>query len=336
MEKVLSNITKVINLPVWEKWLSLFGLTVLSWQTLCLGSFVYRHFIRPRRNLLKRYGEGSWVVVTGGTDGVGKAFCLEFARLGFNIVNISRNLQKLETTANDIKAVNPNVQVKSVKADFKDSFQPGFYDNIFEQIKDLDISVLINNIGITGDDYFLKFDDKFLVEYYGINCVSQVMMTHKLLPKLLARKNKGAIINLSSLSASRPHGFLMPYAPTKAFNDFFSRAIEQEYGDKLDIVSCIPGFMRTSMIGHGNLPGSIPVESFIKGLIDKLGYETRTPGTWFHEYFYHSLMARTEDYHASMNRKNLPRFLDMTIEARKKNNLTQPDATVTKTSPGEN
>lgn len=43
------------------------------------------------RNLKQRYGENSWVMVTGASDGIGKGFCEEFAKLGFNIVLVARN-----------------------------------------------------------------------------------------------------------------------------------------------------------------------------------------------------------------------------------------------------
>ena len=50
----------------------------------------------------ERYGENSWAVVTGSTDGIGKACAKHLARQGFNIVLISRNLQKLNNTAKEL------------------------------------------------------------------------------------------------------------------------------------------------------------------------------------------------------------------------------------------
>ena len=50
-----------------------------------------------------RYGKDSWAVVTGCTDGIGKALVLELASRGFNIVLISRNSEKLATVAKMIQ-----------------------------------------------------------------------------------------------------------------------------------------------------------------------------------------------------------------------------------------
>jgi 17beta-estradiol 17-dehydrogenase / very-long-chain 3-oxoacyl-CoA reductase len=53
----------------------------------------------------ERYGpKGSWAVVTGSTDGIGKAFAIELASRGFNIVLISRNIDKLNATAKEVQA----------------------------------------------------------------------------------------------------------------------------------------------------------------------------------------------------------------------------------------
>lgn len=50
-----------------------------------------------------RYGKDSWAVVTGASDGIGKATCFELARRGFNIVLVSRSLSKLNQVAEEIR-----------------------------------------------------------------------------------------------------------------------------------------------------------------------------------------------------------------------------------------
>lgn len=47
--------------------------------------------ILPEKNYKERYGDKTWVIVTGGSDGIGLGFCEEFADLGFNICMIARN-----------------------------------------------------------------------------------------------------------------------------------------------------------------------------------------------------------------------------------------------------
>ena len=82
--------------------------------TFAIGAFyVIRWFVRFAKTIQQiyfgtkvtpeRYGpKGSWAVVTGSTDGIGKAFAMELASRGFNIVLISRNIDKLNSTAKEV------------------------------------------------------------------------------------------------------------------------------------------------------------------------------------------------------------------------------------------
>jgi len=49
-----------------------------------------KYMIMPRNDLVKRYG-GGWALVTGASDGIGKAYCLELAKAGFNIILMARS-----------------------------------------------------------------------------------------------------------------------------------------------------------------------------------------------------------------------------------------------------
>jgi len=53
-----------------------------------------KYCLLPRKNLKSRYS-GGWAVITGASDGIGKAFAFELAKEGFNIVLIGRNAEKL-------------------------------------------------------------------------------------------------------------------------------------------------------------------------------------------------------------------------------------------------
>jgi 17beta-estradiol 17-dehydrogenase / very-long-chain 3-oxoacyl-CoA reductase len=73
---------------------------------------------------LKKYG--SWAVVTGCTDGIGKAYAENLAKKGLNIVLISRTLEKLQEQAKSIKE-KYKVETKVISADFTGKF---YYYNI--------------------------------------------------------------------------------------------------------------------------------------------------------------------------------------------------------------
>lgn len=109
--------------------------------------FVYRYFLRRKLDLLSRYGKGSYALVTGGTDGIGQEFCRQLAGLGFNLVIVSRNIDKLQNTRNRILRESQSVDIVLVQADFSYSYEKQFFCLIEKQIAKYDISILINNVG---------------------------------------------------------------------------------------------------------------------------------------------------------------------------------------------
>ena len=60
-------------------------------------------------NLTERYGEGSWVLITGASDGIGAEFCRQLAGKGFNLVLVSRTLEKLQAVEKEVKEACPGV-----------------------------------------------------------------------------------------------------------------------------------------------------------------------------------------------------------------------------------
>jgi 17beta-estradiol 17-dehydrogenase / very-long-chain 3-oxoacyl-CoA reductase len=73
------------------------------------------------------------------------------------------------------------------------------------------------------------------------------LMTHWLVPKMLKREKRSAIVNLSSVAGEYPLPFISVYSATKAYNDFFSQSIEMEYSQKIDILSVKPLYVESNM-----------------------------------------------------------------------------------------
>ena len=73
--------------------------------------FIHKHFLRTKLDLLQRYAGGkvgtAWAVVTGASDGIGAAYCVELARLGFNVALVSRTVAKMEKVEKMCKEANP-------------------------------------------------------------------------------------------------------------------------------------------------------------------------------------------------------------------------------------
>jgi len=237
------------------------------------------------RDLAARYGKGSWVVVTGASDGIGRGFCEEFAKDGFNLILISRTLQKLNKVAEELKKQYPHVQTKVIQADFVKSAEPGFFDNIMQQLQGLDISVLINNVGTDYSSPFADFPEEKLREILMLNVLPQAFLTRKLLNQLINRPKRSAIINLSSGLGMKPFPYVAPYSATKVYNDFLSRALAAE-NPNVDITCLRPGFVATPLAAwRPKNFWTITPNECARGLMNKLGLKRFTHGHWKHSIY---------------------------------------------------
>ena len=247
---------------------------------------IYRKFIRKPYDLLKRYGEKSYVIVTGATDGIGKEFCNQFAKLGFNLILVSRNIEKLKKVSEEFK-VKYSIDAKYIEFDFTKKTTMNEYISSFERnedINNIDISVLINNIGISQRELYSKYTLQQVADSINVNVVANSYLTHIFLNRFLKRNKQCAIISMSSYSGTMPLMLSSMYCSTKIFDDFLIRSIAAENkGKKIDFLSVRPLYVDTpSRAGHKKEFSPISSEQCVMGVMQDLGYDTVTNGHWRH------------------------------------------------------
>ena len=223
------------------------GLVVVARKILRSLQAIYRAFLRRRRNLLQRYGKNSWALVTGASDGIGQEFCRQLAKTGFNVILLARTEKKLIETANELKKINPNVNTKVVVADLSLASEDGFFEKIMEQVKDLDISVLINNAGIDVFDHFTELDPKYIKKMININCTALMLLTQQISKTMKKRTQRSGIINVSSGAVNLPMAYYSTYNGTKALVDYFTLSVADEFKN-IDFMSMKPYDVSTNMI----------------------------------------------------------------------------------------
>ncbi|XP_073510902.1 very-long-chain 3-oxoacyl-CoA reductase-like [Phyllobates terribilis] len=242
-------------------------------------------------------------VVTGATDGIGKSYALELARRGFDIVLISRTMEKLQKVALEIEKETGR-KTKIIQLDFTGGSE--IYPKVEKALKDLEIGVLVNNVGkifSTEENRFLEASNisKEIDDILNCNILSTVQMTRIVLPRMVQRvatQKKGLIINLSSAAGARPYPMLTMYGATKAFLNFFSRSLYTEYrSDGIIVQSVLPHFVSTSMTL--NVQPNILVKSsddFVREALNTVGYTHRTNGCLSHcvqSYFLDLILMET-------------------------------------------
>ncbi|KAL4225482.1 Inactive hydroxysteroid dehydrogenase-like protein 1 [Mactra antiquata] len=203
-----------------------------------------------------------------------------------NIVLISRNLDKLNKAAAVIEE-DYNVQTSCIAVDF--SVGRDTYDLIWSSIKDKEIGVLVNNVGVMYDhpQLFLDVPVDRLWQIVNINVAAATMMTHMILPQMIER-GRGAVVVISSGACSQITPQMTVYAGTKSFLDYFARALQYEYKNHGIIIQSLrPFYVNTKMTrysktltSHGFLVPS--AEIYAKHAVATLGCSGRTTGYWPH------------------------------------------------------
>nr|VZI01937.1 unnamed protein product [Spirometra erinaceieuropaei] len=233
---------------------------------------------------------GDWAIVTGGTDGIGKAFAEELAADGLNIFLISRTKEKLDTVAKELEE-KFNVKTKTFVADFS---MADFYDDLTTEISNLpSVACLVNNVGISqvcaGPTATCEFISTQSIEkLLCCNAVSTACMSRITLAKMFSQPLTGAqpcIINMGSVSGLFPRPYKSLYAGAKAFVHNFAASLAEEVRGRVRVLTLTPGFISTPHRGNPStnfFRPSAPV--FARSALDMLGVSSCCCGYLGHEF----------------------------------------------------
>jgi 17beta-estradiol 17-dehydrogenase / very-long-chain 3-oxoacyl-CoA reductase len=200
-----------------------------------VGSF-YKYFLRPSKDLKARYGDG-WAIVTGASDGIGKAFALELASRGFNVGLVARNQEKLDAVSKEIKQ-KYKVKTQTIVFDFNVTYTEEKVKELKDKLNTFNkVSLLVNNVGIGIKCLFGELEGQKMIDLINVNVVGLTMVTKILLPKLLDTEMKGGIINIGSGTTTFVYVGQNVYASTKSYVNKLSESLAEEYKEKLDVLT---------------------------------------------------------------------------------------------------
>lgn len=264
--------------------LATLGVLTLARAGFWLVSLVWSEFLRPGTKLGSRYGKGTWAVVTGASDGLGKCFSKEIAKQGLNVVLVSRTESKLKAVAEEIES-KYKVQTKIVVLDMANATRADLESKVGGAVKGLDVSLLINNVGLNVEYplVFHEFPDDKVDSIVHVNILVTTQLTKVLLPQLRSRKRAG-IIFLSSSSGTCPTAMLSVYGASKAYLDNFSQTLAVEYAPEgIDVLSFAPSLLHTPMTNKRkpDMMTPDPVKA-VRPALAKLGQQYKTNPYWVH------------------------------------------------------
>jgi 3-oxoacyl-[acyl-carrier protein] reductase len=185
-------------------------------------------------------------VVTGGSQGIGRAICLDFAKHGATVVACARNAEKLSTLADEAKKcefpgqIHPQPLDVSVRADVEAAI-----DGVVEQHGKVD--VLVNNAGITRDGLIMNMEDDQFDDVITTNLRSAFWLTRGV-SRHMVRARYGRIVNVTSVSGVMGNAGQANYAASKAGMIGLTKSVAKELGKRGITCNAIaPGFVATDM-----------------------------------------------------------------------------------------
>jgi retinol dehydrogenase-12 len=206
------------------------------------------------RYKLKMEKQEKIVLITGATEGVGKATATQLAAKGFKIVMMVRNKAKAEQTRKEILEKVPGASVEYIIADLTSFKQVRTAAKKFNDKYDR-LDVLINNAGLMYPEKTITEDGFELM--FEVNHLSHFLLTHLVLDKLKASK-QGRIINLSSdghrmakfdpanFNAEKRFGGISNYCFTKLCNVYFTYSMAEKLkGTNITVNALHPGVVRS-------------------------------------------------------------------------------------------
>ena len=191
-------------------------------------------------DFLAKYGP--WALVAGASEGLGEAFADRLAQRGLNLVLVARRENLLRTVAERIRQAY-RVEVRPVAADLAD---PELAARIANVTQDLEIGTLVYNAAHVPVGRFADTDPALLARAVDVNVKAPVTLTRCLLPAMCKRQ-RGAVILMSSVSGLQGMSRLATYAASKSFNTILAEGLWHELrgNDNVDVVACCAGAVPT-------------------------------------------------------------------------------------------
>ncbi len=215
---------------------------------------------------------GPWALVTGASDGIGRAIATELAREGFSLVLVARRCAALEELADQLKT-RFGVEARPFAADLASSTETARLD---VETRDLDIGLLVAAAGYGGSGPFVDASQDSELGMIDVNCRALAQSAQDFARRVAAR-GRGALVLMSSLVAFQGVPRAANYAATKAYVQTLAEGLAVELkGKGVDVLASAPGPVLSGFgarAGMKIVKGQFP-EEVARGTLRALGRRT--------------------------------------------------------------
>lgn len=188
-------------------------------------------------------GNMTYTLITGAGSGLGRAFAVECARMGRNLILFSLPGSGLQSLASDLRTEN-RINVQCFEFDLRQA--ESLKEHLLFVMEHFSINFLINNAGIGGTSSLTETPVERIDDIIQLNVRSTSLITRMMIPHLL-REPMSHILNVSSMAAFTPIAYKTVYPASKAFISSFSLGLREEFaGTGLSISVLYPGPIMTN------------------------------------------------------------------------------------------
>ena len=182
--------------------------------------------------------ESKKILITGASRGIGRDIALNSKEKGYKVLGTS-------TTNEGVSSLKEN-GIHGLQLDLNDKKSVESFNGLLTQ-EHSDITVLVNNAGITRDNIVLRMSEEEWMDVLNVNLNGAFKVTKTVL-KFMLKKRWGRILNITSTSASTGNRGQANYAAAKAGIEAFSKSVAKEVGSRGITVNAIaPGYIQTDM-----------------------------------------------------------------------------------------
>jgi NAD(P)-dependent dehydrogenase (short-subunit alcohol dehydrogenase family) len=185
----------------------------------------------------------STALITGGTSGIGLATARKLARLGMHVLVVGRNAERGEKAVDEIRAAGGKADF--ISSDLRDAASARELAKRAIELGNGHVDILINNAGIYPFGPTHEMTEEQFDRVYSTNVKAPYFLVAELAP-VMARRGKGAIVNLSTMAADYGAPGMSLYGSSKAAINLLTKTWAAEYGPKGVRVNAVsPGPTRT-------------------------------------------------------------------------------------------
>jgi len=191
----------------------------------------------------------SWAVVTGASDGIGRAVAWELARQGYDLVLVARR----EATLLEIATEIAQTHGRACQVIALDLGIGGTSEELAARTSGLDVSLIVAAAGFGTSGAFVEIPIADELAMVDVNCRAVVELVHAFTPRFVAQRSGGFVL-LSSLVAFQGVPRAATYAATKAFIQTFAEGLRHELAPHgIDVLAVAPGPVRSGFAARARM-----------------------------------------------------------------------------------